>query len=292
MNEQRDAHHRMRELSERHLGPDYADQLVRSAVWLSHGVPSGRSRLGGNPLLPPGSDWPTWGDEPLNFLALVDCAEITALDESIGLPRTGFLNFFCGAGNDHPWGLDPDEADGWRVIHTSAADAVDTPAPDGAWVTPAHPMRLTPSGPEIGDAFLAGYDSYPDEEESELPAEARERLDALVTAWAEVGLTSVWRPSGPAHQIGGWPEPVQEMPWRDAQFAASGVNTNKRDYYRDPGFDEVVRGIPEWRLLLQVDTDSTLDWQWGDFGRLYFVIRADDLRAGDFGRVWMTGQCY
>ena len=39
------------------------------------------------------------------------------------------------------------------------------------------------------------------------------------------------------------------------------------------------------------DTDDDTGWMWGDVGTLYFWIREQDARAGDFSRVWMVFQC-
>jgi uncharacterized protein YwqG len=47
-----------------------------------------------------------------------------------------------------------------------------------------------------------------------------------------------------------------------------------------------------WRLLLQIDSDDDLGLRWGDCGRLYFGMRADDLRAERFERVVITWQSH
>ncbi|WP_354534034.1 MULTISPECIES: DUF1963 domain-containing protein [unclassified Nonomuraea] len=41
----------------------------------------------------------------------------------------------------------------------------------------------------------------------------------------------------------------------------------------------------EQRLLLQVDSDESLGWCWGDQGRLYFTLHETDLASGDFTKV-------
>lgn len=49
---------------------------------------------------------------------------------------------------------------------------------------------------------------------------------------------------------------------------------------------------PELCLLLQVDSDEAAGMEWGDVGRLYFWIRADDLEGRLFARSRLDFQCY
>ncbi len=51
--------------------------------------------------------------------------------------------------------------------------------------------------------------------------------------------------------------------------------------------------IKNWVLLLQVDSnDTTAGMTWGDFGRLYFWIKKEDLKNKNFDKVWVILQCY
>jgi uncharacterized protein YwqG len=47
----------------------------------------------------------------------------------------------------------------------------------------------------------------------------------------------------------------------------------------------------DWRLLLQLDTDDDASMMWGDLGTLYFSVRENEARAGNFENVWMILQC-
>lgn len=309
---------RIRELSQELLGDEYSDQLVRSVTWLCHGgTPSGtRSRLGGTAMLARGTEWPSYRGRPLSVLALVDCAEIAPFDDSGLLPKSGLLNFFYEADGQEP-GFVPDPAlsEGWRVIFTDAAEAVEFPAPDGALTFPAHPLRLVPALPSVGSQELAGYlparpwDEDRDDEDDddddeggtlpcfELPASVEDRLDRLESR-VNPDQEPSWQPDGPLHKVGGWPDSLHDDPlWWRAQLGSSGGHA----WHIDDGdrrMHEAWQAGPSWRLLLQLDSDPAMEgpersgWVWGDGGRLFFVIREDDLRAGDFSRVWLCAETH
>jgi hypothetical protein len=48
-------------------------------------------------------------------------------------------------------------------------------------------------------------------------------------------------------------------------------------------------GTP-WVMLLQLDSDKAVNWQWCDDGAIYFWIPAADLAGGRFDRVWVVLQ--
>ena len=70
----------------------------------------------------------------------------------------------------------------------------------------------------------------------------------------------------PQHRIGGWPQLFEgDM---------------------DGGLTPVPASGDAWRLLLQLDSDDALQWQWVDRGRLYFWVLESDARRGDFSKSW------
>jgi uncharacterized protein YwqG len=46
----------------------------------------------------------------------------------------------------------------------------------------------------------------------------------------------------------------------------------------------------EWQLLFQIDGDETAGIVWGDAGRLYCMIRRDDLERRDWAACWFSLQ--
>lgn len=259
--------------------------LARPAIRLarSNGADaSTRSRLGGDPLLPPGTPWPVWNGTPLDLLALIDLAEMAPLDDSGLLPAAGLLNFFYEP-EQQAWGFSPDHAGGWRVVHTVAEQAVETPGPPQAVTFEPHPLTATATLTIPGWEEPVLADLSPDEVD---------QLGTVDDAWREViGLSGEWPEGDPNHQLGGWPDLVQGPLWQQAQLASSGIDVGDPRGYHDPRAVRLSEGAGAWRLLLQLDTDDDLGWMWGDVGRLYYTIRNDDLATGDFGRCWMQLQC-
>ncbi|NBE97245.1 DUF1963 domain-containing protein [Nonomuraea sp. KC401] len=313
MNDIRDRQRQIRDLSEELLGDSYSDQLVRAVTWLCHSQtpPDTRSRLGGTAMLARNTPWPFWRGRPLSFLALVDCAEIAPFDDSGQLPKSGLLNFFYEADGQEP-GFDPDPAlsEGWRLIFTDAGEAVECPAPDGALVFPEHPLRPVPALPVVGSQEKAGYlpvrpwDDDDDDDEggslphSELPSAVENRLQ-LLESRVNPDQEPPWQPDGPLHKVGGWPDSLHDDPlWWRAQLGSSGFHAWHIED-GDSRMHQAWQAGPSWRLLLQLDSDPAMEqpdqeasWVWGDGGRLYFVIRADALKAGDFSQVWLCAETH
>jgi uncharacterized protein YwqG len=278
------------DLSEHHLGPQLAARVmslsrpaVRLIRSLAGSVADTGSRLGGDPVMAPGVQWPSWDGVPLSFLALIDLTEIARLDDSGLLPPAGFLNFFYDAAEQEAWGNDPAQSAGWRVVYVPPGDTELLPAPPGTRAFPAHGLR------GVRTITLPGWE---EEVLADWSREDGERLSGLDDAWREVvGRRDDW-PGWPRHQIGGWPDLVQSSFWLEAQLASNGIHVAGPAGYRDPRAAQLRAGAASWRLLLQVDTDDDLGWMWGDAGMLYYTMRQEDLMARDFGRAWMVLQCY
>jgi hypothetical protein len=95
----------------------------------------------------------------------------------------------------------------------------------------------------------------------------------------------------PLHRVFGWPDLVQGPMRLECQLAANGVHHGNPAGVEGPLVQELSPGAADWLLLWQIDTDDTMDWAWGDAGRLYYWIRRRDLAARDFTRPWVVLQC-
>jgi uncharacterized protein YwqG len=269
----------LRQVAARHLHAELAlrvERLARPALRLcSTPVGAGRSRLGGDPLLAAGTNWPRWGSKPLSFLALIDLSEVDPGPLGLPLPPSGLLNFFYEARGQRAWGYDPRHADGWRVIFTEDELAEPATAPSAAMVTPATPVVFEPRL------------TFPGWEEHVFADLRPPDVDAVCDVSMEWEQRFV--DDEPCHQLGGWPGLIQMPIWRECQLGYHGVPY--ADQAHDPRVESLEFGNPDWTLLLQLDSDTALHWMWGDGGRLYFAARQEDLVTRSFRASWMVLQC-
>jgi uncharacterized protein YwqG len=105
--------------------------------------------------------------------------------------------------------------------------------------------------------------------------------------------------AGWCHRIGGWPDEVQSEMRATCQLASHGIYCGNRIDPADPKIRALLKIDPhEWQLLLQLDTDETVEfehgstWMWGDSGTLYYWITRTDLAARRFDRSWCILQCH
>jgi hypothetical protein len=98
----------------------------------------------------------------------------------------------------------------------------------------------------------------------------------------------------PQHQIDGHPVTVQEERIdAAAHLAFHGVRSDDHGKLSRSQREELLAGHEEWTLLLQLDSDDEgPGWMWGDCGLLYFLVRKDDARRGNFDDVWVILQCF
>jgi uncharacterized protein YwqG len=99
------------------------------------------------------------------------------------------------------------------------------------------------------------------------------------------------RPAGGAsHRLFGHPSQIQGDMELECQLASQGVNCGTPDGYTSAKAKALAPGADRWRLLLQVDGDANVMFEWGDCGRLFFWITEDALKRRAFSEVWMILQ--
>jgi hypothetical protein len=242
--------------------------------------------LGGDPLLPADVEWPTWeGHGPLNFVAAVDCGEVPTDELDIPLPKSGALLFFYydGLGESSVIYTDPDSViNGTRVLYVPAeADVAERPAPDGVTRYPRLLLggELIATAPDNENAALIAAYGNPDDPAGYVDYPLADPDDNGF--WDDV--SAFRRDHSPHHRVGGYSLPIQgAVEVEGAHVLAPGTQEQA---------EEARKGlVPELVLLAQIDSDSRSGMGWGDAGRLFWMIRREDLAAGSFDKATFTWQ--
>lgn len=234
------------------------------------------TRLGGRPNLPPETLWPTrHNGSPLAFLAQFDLSTLPPLAPD-PLPPTGSLFFFYDA-VDQPWGFDPNDRDGFRVIYSNTPLAPHPLRPFPEDLAEEAQFKSIPLDPVI-ETTIPGINS-PAHQSVDLSEEEFETYLDLTDETA------------PLHRIGGHADEIQGPLEIKAQLVSHGIYCGDPEGYEEGHTRGLDAGAVDWRLLLQVSSDDQAAMMWGDMGRLYFMIHKDDLRDLRFDKVWTILQC-
>lgn len=255
----------------------------RKSVRLVAGEPSedACTRLGGRPNLPPNMEWPTWREQPLAFVGQLDLSSLPKI-QGVPLPAQGALSFFY-EGGESAWGFDPDDKGSAVVLHIpqSLTELPRRNLPDdlddhlhfkGVRLSP-EPLEETVPGLE--DGILEQFAMTPDE---------REAYFHFYEQWSDVKPSII-------HRVGGYPDCVQGDPKLEAQLVSHGLYCGDTSGYKTGKERGLKPGAAEWELLLQVDSEEKSEMMWGDVGRIYFLIRRQDLQELRFDKTWVVFQC-
>ncbi len=241
----------------------------RPSVWLTPTEEPRFSKLGGAPDVDGDIDWPKgWGGVPMAFVAQLDLADVRAAGGPDWLPGEGVLYFFTDTSSINPGA-------GGRVIHgSSPRGGVLAKAPAGAQTFGERPVGLEvhPSYPSTEWLNVAercyGFD---DEDHAALD-----------------GLWPGTEGDATDHRCGGYPQEVQSGYFPiHCELWARGEADAIDGLFKDPVARDALNAeaIQHWRLLLQIDNDESVGMTWYDAGRIYYFIREEDARAGDFTKV-------
>jgi len=244
--------------------------------------PLGSSRFLGEPDMPESLDWPVDAEgTPLNFLVQINLSELAGVLDDSPLPADGHLLFFTRY-EDPPWGFDPKDGPGFRVLHVPAGSMLE--------------RRTMPEGAKFEDddgeedlRRLVRFEAttmYPD------PVCFIETEDFFERFAAPV--RGAWREGqgedDPKHHMLGHAMVLQNPMEIEAQLVTNGINTGDELSEADQArAEQLAPGAEDWIPLLQLDTDEF--FMWGDMGAIYFWIRKQDLATQDFSKAWMILQC-
>lgn len=259
---------------------------TRNAIRLStekieeDNIPLGNTKIGGRPDIPNGFEWPRYYDKILSFIAQINLSEIECLDTEKILPTSGILYFFYDC-EQEVWGFDPDDKGGWKVIYLEENSNT--------------LIRKEIPG-EVPD-----YAKYPASKvciknEISLPAWESTYIDSLNLTEEEQDeyfdlIERVIEENQPINKILGHPDQIQGDMQLECQLVSNGLYCGDETGYESPKRVELEKNKKSWRLLFQIDSEENAHMMWGDLGRLYFWIKEEDLKKGDFDKAWMVLQC-
>ncbi len=257
------------------------DLLVRPSIRLhtceSEESANGISRLGGLPDLPPGTSWPEWQGVPQSFIAQVRLSELHPYDTEHLLPEDGMLWFFYDA-RQQTFGESPADRGGWRVLFVNGdpGQLRQTPAPEGL----PQESRFRPCP--------IGYTSeltLPQQPELEIPhfdwtPEEQQRYEQLLSIFPSPADHSAIH-----NRMFGHPDTLQDDMRTQCQLVTHGITDST-----DPRATELEKGMHDWLLLLQVDSDEHAGMRWANNGLLYYWITKADLQARHFDATWLVLQ--
>lgn len=97
---------------------------------------------------------------------------------------------------------------------------------------------------------------------------------------------------GVTHRLLGHADAIQGDMQLECQLASHGVDCGGVPDEHDPRVARLAAGAADWQLLLQIDSEPLASMTWGDVGRLYWWLRAEDLRARRWEAAWLVLQSY
>jgi uncharacterized protein YwqG len=253
--------------------------LTTPAVQLFKDRIASFSHFGGSPDLPQNIEWPEKDGVKLGFLARLSLAEIQNKLIVDWLPKSGALLFFYDMENQ-PWGFDPNDRGSWAVLLVA-----DLPAP----------IEQFSDGPNGNDSPFA-HQNVSFRSIHVLPSWERDAIRSLQLSEKESDeyfkLSDMPFREMPKHQIAGFPAIVQGDGMElESQLASNGIYCGNPEGYKDPRVPSLTESAKNWRLLLQIDTDDSLDVMWGDCGTIYFWVEENEARTGNFENTWLILQC-
>jgi uncharacterized protein YwqG len=248
---------------------------------VAHDVDLGATRMGGLPDLPEGVEWPQRKGRLLSLLLQLRMSDVLGLDREAVLPSSGWLCFFYDAA-DQPWGFEPADHDGWRVVYFDV---------------PIERLRRMPVPAHAQCVYqpclvrVEAEDTLPDS--SALITEGvLEHMSADFDVYFDLVDDRVHAEGDCRHRLLGNPDVIQGEMRFTCQYASNGIYCGDLSAEDDPRARVLAAGVEDWILLLQVDTDDDgPGWMWGDCGRIFFWIRKQDLARLDFDHVWLELQC-
>ena len=239
-------------------------------------IPTGKSKIGGQPDLSSLTDWPiTEAGKSLSFIAQLNMAEVSPYDNSGLLPDHGLISFFYCA-DQGAWGFDPKDKQRFKILFTENLND----------------LQKTTFPIDLEEHSIYNSNILKMESTLSLPNTEIDLLTDLFdndTDWDNYYEIS----SGWGNQILGYPQCIQNAMELECQLVTNGLYCGDASGYDDPKGKLLEEGTKDWILLLQVDSEEDkTGMMWGDVGILYYWIKKKDLINKDFDKAWFILQCH
>jgi len=239
--------------------------------------PIGASKIGGQPDLPAGFEWPYFegtaydgvtANRPLSFLAQINCAEASKYDNDSMLPSSGMLYFFYEL-LTMTSGYGPQDKGSSRVYYFGGgtSDLHRTDFPDDLL-----PDCRIPAMP----VTFSSRTELPDFEEL---AEWRDDVDwDDYQEYNETRATIVEEPDpDEISKLLGYANLIQGGMLKQCELVSGGTDLTPDAYYEyslATTEQQLRHDCARWQLLFQIDSIETPKYSlsWISYGRLYFYI--------------------
>lgn len=261
-------------------------QMKASIRIIAHGLGDeapaiGASRIGGLPDVPDDFKWPTYHGLPLSFIAQLRLSDFAGLASPGLFPADGLLSFFFDS-TQTAWGFSPQHRDGWKVAFFEG---------DPSSLKTTQPPTTLPEAAVFAPCRVEYSKEYTIPPFGSADYTQLRLTEAQGDSYFEMikQLQEAYDP--PINRVFGYPDQIQgDVKWA-AQMASNGIYLGDLTSAANPRVAQLERGVRDWFLLLQIDSDSAPGMMWGDEGRLYFTIKERDLKAGKFENAWCELQC-
>jgi uncharacterized protein YwqG len=219
----------------------------------------------------------------LDFLLQIDLTDISLMDPTGDLPKSGLLSFFYDLENQ-PWGFDPKEQDGFKVEFFPEQHFIQGPPPD-----PAYKLNVR----RLIFSHIFTIPSFGSRSFDRLKQENHLNIDEIgrYIKMEDEYYSQFYKKGCCYHRLFGHSDNIQGDMQLEAQLVSNGINCGYSSGYKNKKAKTLESGSDEWQLLLQLDSDDSAELMWGDVGMLYFWVRKEDLKKMDYQHVWMTLQC-
>ncbi|MCB2156443.1 DUF1963 domain-containing protein [bacterium] len=259
----------------------YLPAIGMTAERATSSLDVGASKVGGDPDVPVGFEWPKNGEREIDFLLQIDLSTCKDFEAGALLPSEGTLAFFYDV-EDQPWGMDPTDKNRFACRYFPPGEGMqrrersDEIEPLDEYTIHVMPMISLPHVTSTAFDELAERFDW---SESQI-----ERYDDVVL---DVLLDHPAR-----HSLLGYPYPEQNADMElEVQLAFHGIepfDIQEGDEMKRA--NKLAEDADDWILLLELGTiDDRM--MWGDVGSLYWWIRKQDLAERRFKNVWVILQC-